>query len=622
VRDRNQSGVILSRTAQVRYVDYDIEPLTGRILFRAPVASLDENLNPVSIRISYEIDQGSPRFWTGGIAAQYKFGKFAEIGASYVDDRNPAAPTSLASLNATVHPDDKTTIVVEGAQMDKSGLDGRAARFEAVRVDGKLESRVFGGRADLNFDNPSSNLPRGRVEAGARVRWQAAERVTLAGEALHTEDLTSGARRDGVQLSAGYAFDNGVRVEAGVRRAHEQAGDSTVVLAQPDLTSVRAKVAAQVPGLPQAGVYVEGEQDVRDSGRRMIALGGDYRFAGGSRLYGRHELISSLGSNYALNDTQQRNATVFGMDSDYMKDGRMFSEYRARGSDLGLGASRQAEAALGLRNLWNITDGLRGSTSFERVRVLSGSAGNEAVAVAGALEYSRTPALRVNGRLELRHAQDSDNVLSTLGLAWRLDDSWSFLGKNTLAANRSRSTDAIRLNELLQTGFAFRALETLGWNGLAKYEYKLERDDGLAELKRQVHTVAVNANWQPTRETVFSARYAAKLALDRSAGAPSRGVGQLLSGRVTHRIGADWDVGVVGQMLVSGANRARQFGAGIEAGYQLRVNTWVSAGYNVLGFRERDLAGGDATAKGLFVRLRMKFDERTLENLLSSTAFK
>src|SRR5207244_10843999 len=54
VRDRNQYGVILSRKAQVRYVDYDIEPLTGRILFRAPVASLDADLNPQYVRIAYE----------------------------------------------------------------------------------------------------------------------------------------------------------------------------------------------------------------------------------------------------------------------------------------------------------------------------------------------------------------------------------------------------------------------------------------------------------------------------------------------------------------------------------------------------------------------------------------
>nr|WP_314543989.1 hypothetical protein [uncultured Massilia sp.] len=621
VRDRNQTGIILKRVVQQRYVDYDIEPLTGRILFRSPVASLDADLNPQSIRIAYEIDQGNPRFWVAGVAAQYKFGKKVEIGGSYVNDRNPAVPTTLSSLNATVRPDEKTTIIVEGAQMEKAGDDGRAARFEAVRVDGKLESRIYGGRADTVFDNPTSSLPRGRVEGGARVRWQATEQATVQVEALHTADLTTGAKRDGVQVSGGYAFGNGVRVEAGVRRSHEEAGDSNTVLSQPDLTSVRGKIAAQIPGLPQAGVYAEAEQDVRDSGRRMIALGGDYRLAGGSRIYGRHELISSLGSNYALNDSQQRNATVFGIDSDYMKDGRVFSEYRARGSDLGAVGSRQAEAALGLRNLWQIADGVRGSTSFERVRVLSGSTANEAVAAAGAIEYSRTPELRVNARLEVRHAEDSDNVLNTVGLAYRLSDTVAFLGKNTLAASRSRANDAIRINELMQTGLAYRALETLGWNGLAKYEYKLERDDNLSEQRRQVHTIAVNANWQPTRETVFSARYAAKLALERSAGAPSRATGQLVSARVTHQIAEDWDIGAVAQVLVSGANKARQFGAGIEAGYQLRTNTWVSAGYNLLGFRERDLAGADATAKGLYVRLRMKFDERTLENLLSPKFF-
>ncbi|MBL8962011.1 MAG: hypothetical protein JNJ98_19265, partial [Gemmatimonadetes bacterium] len=40
VRDRNQPSVILSRTPMTRFADYTIEPVTGRILFRAPVQSL------------------------------------------------------------------------------------------------------------------------------------------------------------------------------------------------------------------------------------------------------------------------------------------------------------------------------------------------------------------------------------------------------------------------------------------------------------------------------------------------------------------------------------------------------------------------------------------------------
>jgi len=614
VRDRNQTGIVLSNKAQIRYVDYDIEPLSGRIIFRAPVASLDADLNPVSVRISYEVDQGAPQFWVAGSAAQYKLNKAVEVGGSYVSDRNPIAKSTLSSVNATVKPDDKTTIIVEAAQMNKELHDGNAVRVDATRNDGKLEARVYAVRTSEFFDNQSALLPKGRLEAGVRAGYKLTEQVRLDAELLRTEDLVTGAARDGVQIGAGYAFKNGVRVEAGVRHAQETAAEGTT-LAQPDLTSVRAKVTSQIPGLPQASVSLEAEQDIKDSGRRMVALGGDYRLAGGSRLYGRHELISSLGSNYALNEGQERNATVFGIDSEYMKDGRAFSEYRARGSALG---SKEAEAAMGLRNLWTIGQGVRASTSFERVRVLSGPAANESVAVTGAIDITRNPLWRGNARLELRHGEDSDAVLNTLGLAYKLSEEFTFLGKNTYAANRSRTTDSMRVNELLQSGVAYRAPGTLGVNALAKYEFKLESDNGPADLKRAVHAVSVAGNWQPTRETVFSGRYAGKLVRDSSNGLDTRGTAHLLAARVTHEIGRDWDVGAAAQVLFNGEGSGRQYGLGLEAGYQLQKNMWVSAGYNFLGFKERDLAGADATSKGVYVRLRMKFDERALEGMMNA----
>lgn len=623
VRDRNQTGLMLSRRLLVRYADYDIDPLTGRILLRAPVPSLDQDLNPISLRLSYEVDQGHPRFWVGGIAAQYKIGKIVEVGASAVEDRNPADPTRLVSVNASVTPDDKTAVIVEAAQMEKADKKGRAVRLDATRVDGKLEGRVFAGRADAEFDNPSASLPRGRTEGGATARYRFTERASVGLEALHTADLATEAERNGVQLFAGYAFDNGLQVELGVRRAVEQAGEN-VILAQPDLTSVRAKVATQIPGLPQAGVFVEAEQDIHDNGRRMVALGGDYRFAGGSRIYGRHELISSLGSTYALNQGQQRQATVVGLDTDYMKDGRVFSEYRAGGTSPAgtVSGERQAEAALGLRNLWTLGDGVRANTSFERVKVLSGAADNESIALTGAIEVSRHPRWTGNARLELRHGEDSDGLLSTLGLAYRIDESWTFLGKNTLAATKSNAAGTLRLTELLQSGVAYRALESIGVTGLAKYEYKLERDDGPAKLKRAVHALSMNANWQLRRDTVVSARYAAKIALDRSSGLSTRTMSHLAAGRVTHEINEDWDIGATAQVLLDRDTRGRQYAAGLEAGYQLQRNMWVSAGYNFMGFAERDLAGADATARGAYVRVRMKFDENTLQGLLSGGLLK
>jgi hypothetical protein len=55
-----------------------------------------------------------------------------------------------------------------------------------------------------------------------------------------------------------------------------------------------------------------------------------------------------LSGNFGLNDQQQRNTTVVGIEDDYMQDGRVFSEYRVRDAI----TAKDVEAAVGLRNRW------------------------------------------------------------------------------------------------------------------------------------------------------------------------------------------------------------------------------------------------------------------------------
>ena len=57
-RDRNQPALVLSAVPLTRFTDYEFEPFSGRLLFRRPVPALDERLNPVSIRVTYEVDAG------------------------------------------------------------------------------------------------------------------------------------------------------------------------------------------------------------------------------------------------------------------------------------------------------------------------------------------------------------------------------------------------------------------------------------------------------------------------------------------------------------------------------------------------------------------------------------
>lgn len=617
-RDRNQPAIILKTVPQTRFSDYDIETMTGRLLFNAPVASLDANLNPVSIRVTYEIDLGGADFWVAGVAAQAKVGTALEVGGSVVADRNPQDPYTLESVNARVKLAEKTTVVAELAQSDRlSSGTGRGERIDIQHAGEAWEARAYFGRTDLGFDNPSAGLDKGRSEAGARASYKLAADTRLVGEYLGSEDLLNHAQRTGALVGVERMLGEGMRLEVGMRHVRQPGGSGNAAApAQADIDALRVKLSAPVPGVAQANIYGEAEQDVHDSARRLLAAGGEYQFGNGGRAYGRHEIISSLGSNYALDTQQRRYATVLGFDAEYMKDGRSFSEYRAKNAIDG----RSAEAAIGLRNRWGLAEGLRLDTTIERVQTLNGADQNQSAAATAAIAYTRDPRWKGTARLELRGGQTSDGVLSTLGLGYKLSETWTLLGRNRYALTRNKDVAAgNKTDAWLQLGVAYRALETLGWNGLAKYEHKLEKDTGLNDVDRTVHLLSAHANYQADRHTVWSARYAAKLALDDSNGMASRGTAQLVGGRVTRDLGGRWDIGLVAQRLISGAAEQRQTGIGAELGYLVRENLWLSAGYNLSGFYDRDLAAQNETRKGFYVRLRFKFDERGLQGLFDNS---
>lgn len=79
VRDRNQPSRIVSVRPLARLVDYSFEPFSGRILLNNFLPAFDADLNPVSLRITYELDQGSENFLVMGADAQVRLGERAEI---------------------------------------------------------------------------------------------------------------------------------------------------------------------------------------------------------------------------------------------------------------------------------------------------------------------------------------------------------------------------------------------------------------------------------------------------------------------------------------------------------------------------------------------------------------
>jgi hypothetical protein len=698
VRDRFQPSRIVRVTPLARLVDYSFEPFSGRILLMQFLPAVDADLNPLSLRISYEVDQGGEKFWLGGVDAQLRLGSAAEVGGSVLSDRNPLAPYELLSANATWRFGPKSALVVEVARStsevntnnsNQSGtpalrdlrgeVQGQAWRAELVHEGQRGQARVFLGRSEPGFNNPAAPLHAGRGEALVQGKYTLLADVDLLGQALKSEDRNpGGGERALAELSLRWRATSRLTLEAGLRQRDETVGfQGNSVSSVPfgsqlgltgsiasgsgggalgfgnqpldpatglplvnsgnNATSGGGLAAATTPLRPgtelesrtvrlglgwraSERVTLGGEVEHGLSGDDLqrLALGGDVLLFERTRLYGRFEHQSGWTSLQGVSNTGGKaNAFVLGVDSSVIRDTQLFSEYRLRDAVAG----RDLQLASGARRQWVLSPGLGVSGGIERIQVLSGEAAT-ATAVYGGLEWTGSELWRGATRLELRRSADLPGTLAqdeqfttslwTAMLARKLSRDWTLLARQYSLLTDYRSRGDIAQHRL-QFGLAWRETDTNRSNALGKIEFKRETDASHAsvgELQTRATVLSLHAEHHPSRPWWLSGRVAAKWQNDRfEAGAGGRFRAQLLAGRITYDLSERWDLGL-NAAWQWGQNGARQRALGVEAGYLVQENLWLSLGVNASGFRaDRDLSAGEPTQRGVYLRLRFKFDE-------------
>ena len=95
---------------------------------------------------------------------------------------------------------------------------------------------------------------------------------------------------------------------------------------------------------------------------------------------------------------------------------------------------------------------------------------------------------------------------------------------------------------------------------------------------------------------------------------------QLRSDVPDFRPGDTLDVGVSGSVRHGLGARAVGYAIGPSVGVTPFANGWLSVGYNVAGFADRDFEGARYTRSGPYVTLRAKFDQMSLRELLPKGA--
>jgi opacity protein-like surface antigen len=295
-------------------------------------------------------------------------------------------------------------------------------------------------------------------------------------------------------------------------------------------------------------------------------------------------------------------AIAFGVDTQYMQDGSLYSEYRLRDAESG----KDIQAAVGLRNGWLLSDGLRLVTNAERLTASNGNA----TALAAGLEYTGSELWKSSGRVEWRQDTDNTNHLVTLGVARKLDRDWTLLARdyfNQVSPRTAAGGDS-RQNRF-QLGFAYRPADSNRFDALGLVEQRNEYTAGAEAIDRDVRIVSLRVNYHPSRPWWVSGRFAHKRVNELLLGSVRDDYSASLVGtRVTYDITNRWTVGGLFNVL-QGSGGARQYAYGLEVGYVMVDNLWVTLGYNWRGFSDRDLSGSEYTNRGWVLGLRYKFDE-------------
>ena len=681
VRHASNASLILKREVLTRFKDYDFEPFTGKVIFTKPVPSVDENFNPVTIRITYEVDAGGEKYWVGGVQTKLTIGNVA-LGYSHIEEKNPLAPYQLdgataelqlgtytygllevarsqgnqlynQNIDSFVEKTTGSTLALGGVLTDSQAQSGWAQRVELRHAKDQLEASVSAASADKGFQNSASSIQGNKTDLIAKVKYTINTGTHIELEASENKDLDSESKRSRESLTLQHTLNPKWTVEVGVNHVREEGvvgGLSTsnylshitslpglgyandvgygVVNAQNfnsssaanssnsssgsaprianQYTSARFKAIGKLSD--ELDLTAEYEAAVDDLSRNRALIGSEYRFNDRSRLYANYELQNTLqGQVNGLNlEGSYSRQAIVGVDTQYMKNGTFFNEYRVHESTNSLDSYN----ALGLRNLWQYSPNLSFTTGLEyHVKSPYLSAKETTKVATTGVFYSPNSSNKISSKLELRDSETLRQWLSSFAYDAKLNEQWTGLMRNLYLNTRYAdiSTEGEQTQNRLQVGIAYRDTQTNHFNALARLEHRLDQSTKANDLKNNQSLIgSLHFNYKPYRRLTLGGQVAAKSVKEQFDKGNTKWLGTLVAGKVSVDLTEKIDLSILASKSQSSASSVTGYGA--ELGFNVVKNVWLGASYTVGKYSDVDLYSANASWSGWHLRFNMKFD--------------
>ncbi len=637
VRDRFHTQQVISSKEKQPFSDYSFDYLTGAILFREPVPSLDANLNPVTIVVMYETEHAGDDHGIYGGRGAIRTLLGSELGATAIVEEKGVANDTLYGVDGKLILNEKSVLKVEAAQSStiEKGT-GKAWKTELATQIEKARLEAYFRHVDSTFRNPSmSGNETGTEKYGVKGSYRLLEPTLLLAESYYQSDLIAGTKllsnSAGVSHKLGdYTVDSGVkylqsREDSGKDRSspmlYAGVGGKLTDKLEVSLLREQALTSETVKDNPTRSVAKANYRVTERTSAfvtQELQEGGDNRknstIAGISTKLNDRMMITTSYQGTTGSERSSKAGTELASKWDLSKDLMVTSKtgYQMENSMTG----DRGQALLGVDSSWRATKNLKVGLRAERVQLVSGTNDPAGVNTALALssEYLAREDVKIGGRYELRIAPNETSYLYGLGGAWKMTREFSLLGKASYwISDKNIGSDKLFDGEV---GGAYRPMGRNSLYLLGMLRFKLDSKGSVlnyGDTKDLIGSLEMSRKVSQRLTTRY--KYAGKLSWYEGAGISSRAYTDMFLAGLIYDITKKWDLGVDLKLMNQYETGMSSLGIVPKLSYLVQKNVKLAVGYNLARLDDRDLTGESYQAQGPFVELKFKFDEVTVEEL-------
>ncbi|MBI5562233.1 MAG: OmpA family protein [Deltaproteobacteria bacterium] len=619
-RDRFHSEVIVSSQTLARHLDYDIDYDAGTMYFKTPVYSRDENFNPVYIVAGYESNDSTDLSWNyGGRGAVRFLDGRVETGVTHVHEGGIGGEGNLIGADAAVRIDDKTRIKTEYAeslsQQYGVALDGNAYAAEVTHKSENIDTKAYVREQSKDFGlGQQRGSEGGTRKYGFDGAYKLTPQSSVSTDIYRQQNIVTGAQRDVAEARARYG-KGGYDLHTGLRHAEDAFTDGTAknsdqMLAGATYRLFNDKVTLRLDRDQSIG----GNNESGDYPTRTVA-GVDYKLSETASVNAEHEITQG--------STENAEMTRLGLRASPWNGAQMSSGVGQEHTEVGT----RLFSTNGLKQSWQVTEKVSVDAGVDKTTTHrhpgNAQVNNNAAPASGAdtdfAALSLGAAYKEKkwsaaSRFEVRDSSAEDKAGIALGAAGEPTEG---LGLSAgLRLNRTASYVDKKRDALLRLGAAWRPKKTrlIILDRLDLIANENSGADFSFHDRKAVNNM--NVNYKLDSKAQISLQYGAKYVAETIDKSDYTGYTDLIGIEGRYDVTQKWDVGIRTSVLHSWYGAQYRYCTGASVGYNFAKNVWVSAGYNFTGFKDKDFSKADFTAKGPFVKFRMKFDQESASDAL------